>query len=58
MNYHVNFLGRLGRNGFYKGLAPMAILKNPNPGDQFGATRLTALPIQPIYLENGPNGLN
>ena len=27
--------------------------KIQNPGDRFGA-----LPIQPIYRENGPNGLN
>ena len=32
--------------------------KNQNPGGRFGATSLTALPIQPIHLENGPNGLN
>ena len=24
----------------------------------FGATSWTAVPIQPIYLKNGPNGLN
>ena len=36
----------------------MTIEKNPNPGGHFEATSLTALPIQPIYQENGPNGLN
>ena len=28
---------------------------NENPGSPFGATSLTALPIQPIYLNIGPN---
>ena len=32
--------------------------KNPNPGRQFGATYKTALPVQPIYRKNGPNGPN
>ena len=32
--------------------------KNQNPWSRFGATWKTALPIQPIYRENGPNGLN
>ena len=32
--------------------------KNQNPGCRFGATSWTALPIQPIHRENGPNGLN
>ena len=36
----------------------MAIEKNQNPWDRFGATCKTALPIQPIYRKNGPNGLN
>ena len=36
----------------------MAIEKNQNPADRFGATCLTALPIQPIYRKNGPKGLN
>ena len=34
-------------------LAPMAIEKNQNPGSRFGATRNTALPIQPIYINTG-----
>ena len=32
--------------------------KNQNSGSRFGATCKTALPIQPIYRKNGPNGLN
>ena len=32
--------------------------KNQNPGDRFGATSKTALPIQPIYLKNDPNWPN
>ena len=32
--------------------------KNQNPGGRFGTTSWTALPIQPIYRENGPNGQN
>ena len=31
--------------------------KNQNPVGHFGATSKTALPIQPIHQENGPNGL-
>ena len=36
----------------------MAIEKIKNRGGRFGATSYTALPIQHVYLENGPNGLN
>ena len=32
--------------------------KNQNPGSHFKATCKTALPIQPVYCKNGPNGLN
>ena len=32
--------------------------RNQNLGSHFGATRKTALPIQPIYGKNWPNGLN
>jgi hypothetical protein len=32
--------------------------KNQNPGSRFGATCKTAMPIQPIYHKNGPDGLN
>ena len=32
--------------------------KNQNPGGRFGATSRSAVPIQPIYHKNGPNGLN
>ena len=32
--------------------------KNQNPWSRFGATCKTALPTQPIYHKNGPNGLN
>ena len=31
---------------------------NQNPGGRFWATSNTSVPIQPIYLINGPNGLN
>ena len=34
------------------------MVPNENPGGRFGATSLTALSIQPIYRENGSNGLN
>ena len=37
MDYYVNFLGRLSSIQD-KGLAPMAIEKNQNPGGRFGAT--------------------
>ena len=32
--------------------------KNQNSRGCFGATSSTALPIQPIHRENGPNGQN
>ena len=45
-----------------KYLAPMEIEKNQNSiqnsGSCFRASCKTALPIQPIYRKNGPNGLN
>jgi hypothetical protein len=37
--------------------SPIAIKKSKSWG-HFGAIRKTALPIQPIYRKNGPNGLN
>ena len=38
--------------------APMAIEKNQNPGGRFGATRKTALPIQPIWPIFAVNGMD
>ena len=38
--------------------APIAIEKNQNSVGRFGATSQTALPIQPIYHKNEPNGLD
>ena len=52
--------GSLGLNGLQLKciISTQSNWKNQNSGSHFGATCIIALPIQPIYRKNGPNGLN